>query len=180
MTTKATTKPERQVSRYRLRSSFLACPSLRGRFADFFDGGNFLRSTREQADKARYCPNGLWRLEHAPAIWQQVQLDLVAWPDTEVLQYVLAKRYLSPCSNGQCDHGDVPSQFCKLPPCMAMQKHLTVSGKWQRNDVDAISADSKVFRPAGRRITPCWHVIRLTDQEGQNPHPTYNDLFWRL
>ena len=33
------------------------------------------------------------------------KLDLVTWPDAEVLQYVLPKSHLSPCGNGQCGHG---------------------------------------------------------------------------
>ncbi|QNM63780.1 hypothetical protein XHV734_p0014 (plasmid) [Xanthomonas hortorum pv. vitians] len=103
-------QPHAQGRWYRRRPSLLTCPALRRRLVDFFDGGNLLRPAREQADKAGYRPCGPGRLEHAPTIWQQVQFDLVAWPDAEVLQYVLPKRHLSPCGNGQCGHGGLPSQ----------------------------------------------------------------------
>jgi hypothetical protein len=58
---------------------------LGSRFVHFFDGGDFPRPAREQADKAGYRPSGPRRLEQGLTIWQQVQFDFVACPDAEVL-----------------------------------------------------------------------------------------------
>ena len=43
--------------------------------------------------------------DHVSAIGQQIQLDLIPWPDTEMLRHVFSKRHLSPGGNGQCGRG---------------------------------------------------------------------------
>src|SRR3546814_2776092 len=63
--------------------------------------------SREQADEVVNRSRRPGGLEHAATIGQQLQLDLVAWPDTEVLQQLLFERYLAACGNSQCGHDTI-------------------------------------------------------------------------
>jgi hypothetical protein len=67
---------------------------------------------------------GLFRFELGAAIRQQVQPDLAARLDAEMLQYVFSEGDLTPCGDGQNGHGN-PSP---ASPLKVMQNSITING----------------------------------------------------